>query len=252
MLRNATIADGRAWFTLTGNGTVGTTEAGITNTAIKPFADGWYLVSITYIGTAAAHTLSICGATADNDATYDDGTNATVDFTLWTSSAGVSTGNALIGTRATSATLDALQGVIGWDATSNITAASGTGTVEARANTIIPYDNLGVLKWGGGWGASLLANLVTAGNDSISDRTWCNVGTVLYGDVVDVMDGTTHANRCTYNGVDQINYADSTYQTTGAVGVATPTSVGLVGQNPGIATEMRIWVGTQVTPAQEP
>lgn len=209
-------------------------------------------MSITFTGTVAAHTLDICGATADNDATYDDGTNATADFSLWTSSAGVTTGSPVIGTRATTASLDAFQGIIGWDATNNITATSGEGTIEARANTIVSYDNSGVLKWAGGWGASLLANLMTAGNDSISDRTWCNLGATLYGDVVDVMDGATHATRCLYGGGNQINYADTTYQTTGATGAATPTSVGLIGGNPGITTEMRIWVGVQRTLAQEP
>ena len=32
-----------------------TVGAGIINTAIKPFADSWYLVSITFTGTVAAH-----------------------------------------------------------------------------------------------------------------------------------------------------------------------------------------------------
>ena len=80
ILGNTTIANGLAWFNLT-TGAVGTTQAGVT-AAIEDWGDGWYRCSITFTGTAAAHTLQIRPASADNDETFD-GDGAAVNTYAW-------------------------------------------------------------------------------------------------------------------------------------------------------------------------
>jgi hypothetical protein len=80
-LSDSTIANGRAWFNL-GTGAVGTVEAGIAEALIEAYGNGWFRISARFTGTAAAHTLGVFAATADNDADFT-GDGATVSIHAW-------------------------------------------------------------------------------------------------------------------------------------------------------------------------
>lgn len=78
-IENATIANGRVWFNLA-TGAVGTREAGIIEALIEPYGLGRYRISARFTGTAAAHTIGINAASADNTASFaGDG----VTVSLW-------------------------------------------------------------------------------------------------------------------------------------------------------------------------
>lgn len=80
-IENATIATGRVWFNLS-TGAVGTKEAGIIEALIEPYGLGRYRISARFTGTAAAHTIGINAASADNTATFL-GDAATVNTWVW-------------------------------------------------------------------------------------------------------------------------------------------------------------------------
>lgn len=83
LLEDSTIANGKVWFNLSTCATA-TAQAGVSRSSTKALSSTLCRVSMSFTGTAAAHTIRLCGATADNVATYDDGTNATADWTAGT------------------------------------------------------------------------------------------------------------------------------------------------------------------------
>lgn len=80
LLGNQTIANDLAWFNLN-TGAIGTEEAGVTAT-MEDWGDGWYRCAVTFIGTAAAHTLEVRGADNDNDMGYV-GDGSTINIYAW-------------------------------------------------------------------------------------------------------------------------------------------------------------------------
>lgn len=83
LMEDSTIANGKAWFNLS-TCDVGTKQAGVARSSATILSSTLCRVSMSFTGTVAAHTIRLCGATADNVATYDDGTNATADWTAGT------------------------------------------------------------------------------------------------------------------------------------------------------------------------
>lgn len=81
-LKDATIANGAAWFNVS-TCARGTAQTGIIVSHVKQYANGWCRMSIRFTGTAAAHSFHIGFTNADNALTYDDGTNASVDVSVW-------------------------------------------------------------------------------------------------------------------------------------------------------------------------
>jgi hypothetical protein len=79
-LSDDTIASCTAYFDLA-NGLVGTVGAAATAT-IEQWPDGWYRCSITFSGTAAAHTFKIQSANADGDKDFA-GDGATANTYFW-------------------------------------------------------------------------------------------------------------------------------------------------------------------------
>lgn len=80
-LRNATIANGTAWFDLS-TCAAATTQAGVT-TYSQALADGWCRIGTLFTGTAASHTLGLGWSLADGVLTYDDGTNSQADLAIY-------------------------------------------------------------------------------------------------------------------------------------------------------------------------
>lgn len=76
-----TVANAYSYFDLSPCA-VGTNGAGASGESAEDWGDGWCRVSITYTGTAAAHTHRLGCAPADNDNTFS-GDGATTDCTLW-------------------------------------------------------------------------------------------------------------------------------------------------------------------------
>jgi hypothetical protein len=69
------------YFHLSGNGTVGTVEAGVTSAHIEAWGNGWYRCIIVYPG-AALHVHQFGPAEADNDSLFT-GDGVTVDVWMW-------------------------------------------------------------------------------------------------------------------------------------------------------------------------
>lgn len=82
LIDNDTIANGKAWFDLN-NGVVGTTQAGIIDADIHDYGDGWFRCEYIFTGTAAAHSLEIRMADADNDTAYSEGDGVGVGLYAW-------------------------------------------------------------------------------------------------------------------------------------------------------------------------
>jgi len=80
-LRNGTIANGVAWVNLS-TCAAGTVQAGVTATA-RQYTNGWCRFSTTFTGTAASHTIDVCGASADGSLVYTEPAGSTVDWSVW-------------------------------------------------------------------------------------------------------------------------------------------------------------------------
>jgi len=81
-LLNTTVSDADAYFDLSGSGSVGTTGAGVSDTFVDRIGSSvWYLIGISYTGTAASHTHVARVAEADgDDSVVGDGATAQVFF----------------------------------------------------------------------------------------------------------------------------------------------------------------------------
>lgn len=83
-VNDSTIANGAAWINLS-TCAAGTKQAGVTTLAAESWggAAGWCRIGIAFVGTAAAHTIQICAASADNTTTYDGGAGTAVQMIAW-------------------------------------------------------------------------------------------------------------------------------------------------------------------------
>lgn len=61
----------------------GTKGAGASQLHAEAWGNGWCRVGITFTGTVAAHDIDIGYGNADNDTTFDDGTDADSDLIVW-------------------------------------------------------------------------------------------------------------------------------------------------------------------------
>ncbi len=61
----------------------GTKGAGASQLHAENWGNGWCRVGITFTGTVAAHDIDIGYGNADNDTTFDDGTDADSDLIVW-------------------------------------------------------------------------------------------------------------------------------------------------------------------------
>jgi hypothetical protein len=82
-IRNATIANGTAWFD-TDTCTAGTKQSGVIETHVE---EEWEAlecrVGISFTGTAASHNIDFGYSNADNVTAYDDGNDANADQRFW-------------------------------------------------------------------------------------------------------------------------------------------------------------------------
>lgn len=80
-IRDATIANGVAWFSPTC--TTGTKQAGIATSLAENFGNGWCRASLTLTGTAASHNIDIGYSNFDNITSYDAGAGGSTDIRVW-------------------------------------------------------------------------------------------------------------------------------------------------------------------------
>jgi hypothetical protein len=205
VLENATIANGAAWFDLS-TGSVGTTQAGVSAT-IEDWGDGWFRLSITFTGTAAAHTLQILSAAADNDDTFA-GDGAAVNMTLW--GAQVELGSkptSYIPT--TTATATRIADVLTYDITGN---GLTRGTLAAK-HVISGTEATFAAEMANGAASERVVAYQTGGKAA----TLIAAGGVTQASITgstDVNDGVEHETRVTYAEDDVTLYVDGTSEGT--------------------------------------
>lgn len=170
LVEDSTIANGKAWFNLSTCATA-TKQAGVLESWAEPMSSTLCRVSMSFTGTVAAHTIRLCGATADNVDTYDDGTNATVDWTA---------GNVQVelGSSATSpittTTATVTRNVVALSYAANNQPAAQPVSVLARV--LIPNhdpsstNQQNLVSWG-----TSTANFLGITSDGTSDLAMCSV-----------------------------------------------------------------------------
>jgi hypothetical protein len=205
-IRNATIANGVAWFDTT-TCAAGTVQAGISATHSEDDWDGTECrVGITYTGTAAAHNIDIGYSNGDGVLAYDDGTDSTVDAVI----SGVEVEAFATMTSyqvTTTASVTRTPDVLSYASAGN---TSTTGTLAFT--TLCPSFNTASTSKGG---IRIDANnFVELTIDATDDRPGTN-GTVggaaqwtVVGSSGDVTDGEVHETRITYDTNDVDLYYD--------------------------------------------
>lgn len=232
ILEDATIANGRVWFDIA-TGLVGTKEAGIVEALIIPYGNGWFRCSGSFVAAAAAHTLRISAASADNVATFT-GDAATTSTTLWGAQLEVNeTASSYIPTTTASVTrgLDTLQYTMNdGNFTANTQGTFSASTLHGTNRNITA--------------TAMIANISAAQNSVVDSiriestaadlpRTVGNVASVAQFDITgttDVADGEIHDLRTSYEANDARLFVD------GAQEGATDTTVSLLAAAPAVMT----------------
>ncbi len=204
-LGDDTVANTNTWFDLSACAAA-TTGAGATARVSKDFVNSWCRIGITFTGTAAAHTLKICVASADNTTDYAGDNDATDDAVFWGVEAeAMPTFTSYQPTVASASTRSA--DVLSYAGTSNV-SVSGTLAIE----TLCPsFDTATTAKGGIFVDANNLVDLeINATNDRAS--TTSTVGGVAQWAVTsasgDVTDGERHEERVVYSANDVTLFYD--------------------------------------------
>jgi hypothetical protein len=175
-INDATIANGAAWINLS-TCAAGTQQAGVSRVYTESLGNGWCRLGTNVAGTAAAHTIQLCAASADNTTTYDGGVGtATQVFVTRAQVEAHTVPSSPIDTTSATATRNPTD--LEYAATGNVIAASGSvvmgtlagvnafngrqlltiGTVSTDMITFTP-GGAGVPVWGGTAGGAAQWNI---------------------------------------------------------------------------------------------
>jgi hypothetical protein len=195
-VRDATVANTTTWFSTT-NCAAGSVGSAVLDTHSESnWSSTECRVGITFTGTAAAHNIDIGYSNADNVTTYDDGTDATVDATVY--GVEVEAFPALTSYSVTTTASVFRQADILSYASSGNTAVSGT----LAFNTYCGDFNVASTSKGGIRVDA--SNFVEITIDATDDRAGSNSTAssvaqwAIVGSSGDVTDGSTHESRLTY------------------------------------------------------
>ena len=224
LLGNSTIANDLAWFNLN-TGAIGTVQAGVT-AHIEDWGNGIYRCGISFTGTAAAHTLQIRAAEADNDTDFV-GDSSTVNIYAWGAQAETEDHmTSYTPTAATAVTRNA--DLLEYDATDGNVGLLGEGT--GVCNILLPDHNhaaSGLIAFGitdnSATNRILLFSTAADVPSIITAKSGGNAGSVT--GTTDTIDGSIHSLQSTWE-TDRLSLkVDSIAEGTIDVSVDPPTAL---------------------------
>ncbi len=189
-LSDDTVANATCYFDL-GTGVVGTSGAGISQTHIESLGDGWYRAGITFLGTVAAHTLSIQSAEADNDASFA-GNGTSVSTYFWGAQlelGNIATSYITTTTAAASRSAD----ILTFSGTDNIADSQGTISFDVLTPDYTPEANAICYRLTNGGGVTNYISQYICVPDilkGISAATAGSAGSMTINS--EITDGTVH------------------------------------------------------------
>jgi hypothetical protein len=200
-LRNATIANGAAWFNLD-TGSLGTRQSGLVTSGIENWGNGWFRIWIVYSGTAASHSHDIGAATADATTTFTTG--ATTDgYYVW----GAQVEASAVGTQSlvpssyiitTTASATRAADFIQYLATGNV-ANAGRTLIKALGGASAMVNNAYMVEVGP---STAERNIVYQGGSAVGNAAWTGVTGSSQGSIVSgpasVVGGEIHEVEAVY------------------------------------------------------
>ncbi len=249
-LDDETIANGEGWFNGSTCASTAQTQAGVeaSGTTDATYGSGWCRIGIRFMGTAAAHTLSLGYSSASGTKAYDDGTDSAVDATIWRCQVNNSSTNGLQTILAPPvATVDATDVTQAQtDIIYTIANGTSTGSMEAiwYCPTAVDNPNEGGLYLYTSTSTDYIRFVNQGGALSAAETS--NVSQWSLADAATLNNSLQHAMRITYTTNEARLYIDGILDASDLTSVTPPPaapSIGLSEVGSCLQGGVRIWPG---------